>query len=81
MQNPHVGYKARLVKIVYQDGVEVSREEANRSNYKMVPRTLTVGTATDNPELAAALQAAIATGNIDHVCAVAGSLAAQQAAQ
>lgn len=78
VQSAHVGYKSRLVKIVYKDGVEVSRQNVNNSNYKMVPRTLTVGTATGNPEHANALQAAIATGNIDHVRQVAGSLAAQE---
>ena len=80
VQSAHVGYKARLVKVVYQDGVEVSRGTANQSNYKMVPRILTVGTATAIPEHANQLQAAIATGNIDHVVGVAAALGAAEQA-
>lgn len=76
IQSAHVGYKARLIKVVYQDGVEISREVVNKSSYKMVPRTVTVGVATDNPDAYNQIQAAIATGSIDHVCAVAGSLVA-----
>lgn len=77
VQSAHVGYKARLIKIVYENGVEKSREVVNKSTYKMVPRTVSVGVATDNPEALNQLQAAIGTGSIDHVCAVAASLAAQ----
>ena len=81
VQSVHVGYKARLWKIVKENGVQVSREEVNASNYKAVPRTATVGTATSDPNAYNQLQAAIATGVIDHVKSVAGALAAQQAAQ
>lgn len=77
VQSVHVGYKARLWKIVKEDGVEVSREQVNSSNYKAVPRTATVGTATADPNAYNQLQAAIATGLIDHVRAVANALAAQ----
>ena len=41
----------------------------------MTPRTATVGTATDNPNAYNELQAAIATGSIDHVKSVAQALA------
>ena len=78
VQSAHIGYKARLIKVVYENGVEKSRQNVNTSNYKMVPRTLTVGTATANPDHANQLQAAIATGSIDHVRQVAGALAAQE---
>lgn len=78
IQSAHVGYKSRLVKITYENGVEVSREVVNKSTYKMVPRTVTVGVATDNPDAYNHIQAAIATGSIDHVCAVAGSLITPQ---
>ena len=81
VQSVHIGYKARLWKIVKEDGVQVSREQINSSNYKAVPRTATVGTATSNPDAYNQLQAAIATGVIDHVKAVAGALAAQEQAQ
>lgn len=80
VQSVHVGYKARLWKVVTEDGVEVSREQVNSSSYSAVPRTASVGTATADPNAAAQIQAAIATGSIDHVKAVAGAIAAQQAA-
>lgn len=79
IQSAHVGYKTRLIKVTYDNGVEVSREVVNKSTYKMVPRTVSVGVATSNPDAYNQLQAAIATGSIDHVCAVAGALAAQAA--
>lgn len=80
VQSVHVGYKARLWKVVTEDGTEISREQVNSSSYAAVPRTATVGTATADPNAAAQIQAAIATGNIDHVKAVAGALAGGQAA-
>lgn len=76
IQSAHVGYKARLIKVVYENGVETHREVVNKSTYKMVPRTVTVGVATGNPEAYNQIQAAIATGSIDHVCAIAGALSA-----
>ena len=63
----HVGYKAKLWKIVTENGVEVSRTEVNSSSYKMTPRSLTVGTATGDPNAYNTLMEAIATGSIDHV--------------
>ncbi len=74
IQSAHVGYKTQLIKIVYENGIETHREVVNKSTYKMVPRTVTVGIATDNPDAYNQIQAAIATGNIDHVCAVASSI-------
>ena len=80
VQSVHVGYKAQLWKVVTEGGVEVSREQVNSSYYAAVPRTASVGTATMDPNAAAQIQAAIATGSIDYVKSVAGALAAQQAA-
>ena len=79
VQSAHVGYKTRLIKVVYENGVEKSREVVNKSTYKMVPRTVSVGISTDNPDAYNQIQAAIATGSIDHVCAVANSIAAMMA--
>lgn len=81
IQSAHVGYKAQLVKVVYENGVETGREVVNKSTYKMVPRTVTVGVATDNPDAYNQIQAAIATGSIDHVCAIAGTLLPQAPVQ
>ena len=39
VSSAHIGYKAKLWKIVKENGVEVSREQVNSSNYKMSPRT------------------------------------------
>lgn len=80
VQSVHVGYKARLWKVVKENGVEVSREQVNSSSYAAVPRTATVGTATLDPVAAAMIQEAIATGSIDQVKAVAGAITAAQAA-
>lgn len=63
----YIGYKARLWKIVLEDGVEVSRTQVNSSSYKMVPRSATVGTATSDENARNEIMAAIGTGSIDHV--------------
>ena len=76
----HIGYKARLWKVVTEDGVEVSRTQVNSSNYKMVPRSATVGTATSDPSAYEQITAAIATANIDHVKNVVASILAKPAA-
>ena len=78
-ESAHIGYKARLWKVVTENGVEVSRTQVNSSNYKMVPRSATVGTATDDPNAYEEIMAAIGTANIDHVRNVIGMLTAQPA--
>lgn len=67
IENAHTGYKARLWKIVTENGVEVSREQVNKSSYKMTPRIATVGTATADQWESNEIMAAIGTSNIDHV--------------
>lgn len=71
VQSAHIGYVAQLWKIVTVDGVEESREVFNKSTYAPSPRTATVGTATADPNVAAAINAAIASGSIDNCRAVA----------
>ncbi len=66
-ESAHIGYKAKLWKIVTEDGAEVSRTQVNSSNYKMVPRSATVGTATADPAAYEEIMAAIGTANINHV--------------
>ena len=80
IQSAHIGYKAQLWKIVSENGAEASREVINSSTYKMVPRIITVGTATADPVAAAQIGTAIATGDINQINAVAGAIAAVQAA-
>lgn len=90
VQSSHTGYVAELWKIVKEDGVEVSREQVNKSTYKATPRTAAVGTASADPNATAAVNAAIASQSIAHVRNViaavndpnqAAALAAQQAQQ
>lgn len=66
-ESAHVGYKAKLWKIVTENGTEVSRTQVNSSSYKMVPRSATVGTATADPQAYEEIMAAIGTGSVDHV--------------
>jgi len=62
-QSKHIGYKTQLWKIVKEDGVEVSREKFNTSNYKSSPKILAIGIATDNENLRWSIYNAIATGD------------------
>lgn len=79
VQSAHVGYKANLWKVVYENDQEVSREMVNSSSYKMAPRSATVGIATADPNAYNEIMAAISTNNIDHVKNVAAALAAAAA--
>ncbi|MCR5344378.1 MAG: VanW family protein [Butyrivibrio sp.] len=79
-QSAHIGYKAQLWKITYENGAETSKEVVNSSTYKMVPRIITVGTATSDPVAASQIATAIATGDINQIKAVAGAIAAVQQA-
>ena len=78
-ESAHIGYKAKLWKIVKEDGKEISRTQVNSSTYKMVPRSATVGTATDNPAAYDQIMAAINSGSVDQVKAVIASLTAPAA--
>ena len=69
----HTGYVAELYKVVTENGVEVSRERVNKSTYKMSPQFVTVGTASADPGAVAAINGAIATGDINTVKAVAAA--------
>jgi len=62
-QSKHIGYKTQLWKIVKEDGVEVSREKFNTSNYKSSPRKLAVGIASDDVALRNNVYAAIQSGD------------------
>ena len=70
----HIGYKARLWKIVKEGGKEVSREIVNNSKYNVSPRSAVVGVATDDPKKYEEIMAAIGTYNLDHVRTVIGIL-------
>ena len=76
IQSAHIGYKARLWRNTYEDGALVSRDEVNSSTYNMSPRSITIGVATDNPDIYNYLMEAAASGSAD----VAAGAAAQAAA-
>lgn len=66
-ESAHTGYKAKLWKVVKENGVEVERTLVNSSSYKMTPRYATVGVATADPNAKNEIMAAIGTSSIDHV--------------
>ena len=80
VQSAHTGYVGELWKVVKVDGVETERTRMNKSTYTMTPRTATVGTATADPNIAATIQAAIASGSIDYCKNVVSQLKAAAAA-
>jgi vancomycin resistance protein YoaR len=54
-QSAHTGYRTELYKVVYENGVELSRTLINKSSYNPAPRYITVGTkvapeAPKNPQ-------------------------------
>jgi len=59
----HMGIKAKLWKVVTENGKEVSREQFNKSSYKASPATYHVGIGTDNPDAAAIVNNAVKTQN------------------
>lgn len=70
----HIGYRARLWKIVTEDGKEVSREIVNNSKYSVSPRSAVVGVQTDEAWKYEEIMAAIGTYDLDHVRVVIGLL-------
>ncbi len=76
-QSAHLGYKARLMKVVTENG-ETTKEVVNTSNYKMVPKIITIGTGGADGTAMAQLQTAMATGDVGTVKAVAAALASVQ---
>ncbi len=81
VSSAHTGYTAKLWKVVTVNGVEESRTEFNSSRYNPSNKILAVGTATDNPEAAAQMAAAIASGDEATVRNVVAALAGDPAAQ
>lgn len=85
LSSAHTGYTAKLWKVVTVNGVEESRTEFNSSRYNPSNKVVAVGVATDNPDAAAQMAAAIASGD-EATCrntaaALAGDPAAQEALQ
>ena len=76
IQSAHIGYKARLWRNTYENGVLTSRDEVNSSTYKMSPRSITIGVATDNPDIYNYLMEAVASGSADTAAGAAAQAAA-----
>lgn len=75
-QSAHLGYKARLWKVVTEDGTVTDKEIVNNSTYKMVPKIVTVGVAGADETAMNQLGTAISTGDVGTIKAVAGAIAA-----
>lgn len=67
--SPHTGTTAQLWKVVYQDGVEESREVINHSVYEKSDQIILVGTASDDPAKSQAVRDAIASKDPDAISA------------
>ena len=61
--NPQAGKEARLWKIVYENGKELSRDIFNTSVYEKADQIVEVGTASSNAEASALVRSAIETQN------------------
>lgn len=59
--SPHTGKTARLWKVVYENGAEVSRDVINNSTYEKSDQIVEVGTMSDNAEAAELVRKAIAS--------------------
>lgn len=81
LTSPHTGYTAKLWKVVKVNGVEQSRTEFNSSRYNASNKVIAVGVATDNPEAAAQMSAAVASGSEAACRQTAAALAGDPAAQ
>lgn len=79
-QGKHIGYVARLWKVVTVDGVEVSREVFNKSTYRASPKIVNVGTTSADPNATAAVNAALATGDEATIYGTVGAYTASVAA-
>ena len=65
----HTGYRAKLWKVVTENGQE-TREEVNNSTYQMTPAKYKVGVKTDNAEASSAMYSAIAANDLNQVYVV-----------
>lgn len=68
-QSAHTGYRAKLVKIVTENGTETT-EDVNSSYYQMTDNKYKVGVQTDNVEAAAAMEAAVNANDLNQVYVV-----------
>lgn len=65
-QSSHTGYRAKLWKVVTENGEE-TRTEVNNSTYQMTPNKYKVGVKTENDQASAAMYAAIEANDLNQV--------------
>lgn len=73
-RSKHVGYTAKLWKVIKIDGVETDRIEVNKSSYSASAKKVIIGTGGATEEQLAIIQAALATKDDDHIKAVIKSI-------
>ena len=71
VQSAHSGKEAVLYKIVYEDGVQVSKEQVNSSSYAAAKTIYNVGTYSSNSEAVSAITSAINSQDGDTIQSVA----------
>lgn len=69
-RSKHIGYVAKLWKVVTINGVEQERTQVNKSTYSASCRKVTIGTKGATAEQLALINAALATKDDDHIKAV-----------
>ena len=67
VQGAQTGIRAKLWKIVSENGVEVSREEVNKSHYEMVKETYEVGVVSGSETATSEMYHAIDHNNLSEV--------------
>lgn len=75
----HIGMKAKLWKVVYENGQEVERTQVNSSSYAASAAVYNVGTASDYAEASAIVKSAIASQNRSTIEAAIAAAKAKEA--
>ena len=75
----HIGYRANLWKVVYENDEEVERVQVNSSNYSASPRCAVVGVSTPNVDYYNFMMSSIASGSVDTCKAAAAQIASLEA--
>ena len=74
-RSKHIGYVAKLWKVVTVNGVEQEKTQVNKSTYKSSCKKVTIGTAGATAEQLAAINAALATKDDNYIKTVVTGLA------
>ena len=73
-RSKHIGYVAKLWKVVWVNGVEKERKQINKSTYTASCRKVTIGTAGATEEQLAAIKAALETKDDKYIKSVVTAL-------